>query len=159
MAPGKSWTRPEENDDDEDADDVAGPSGNTSGEDSEEELRPRGLNKPKKGKSARIESESEEDEAEEDEDEDDDDDEDEEEEEELVVIKDFRVGQFVVAVYDGTWYIGQVEGEEPGDEVAGFTLIRYMERLGDRSHQFKWPNRKAVLWISLFSIKVLNLNF
>ena len=160
VAPGKSWTRPEENDDDEDADDVAGPSGNTSGEDSEEELRPRGLNKPKKGKSARIESEEEEeDEAEEDEDKDDDDDEDEEEEEELVVIKDFRVGQFVVAVYDGTWYIGQVEGEEPGDEVAGFTLLRYMERLGDRSHQFKWPNRKAVLWISLFSIKVLNLNF
>ena len=47
-----------------------------------------------------------------------------------------KVGQFVVAMYDSTWYIAQVEGEEPENECEGFTLLKYMERKGH--NQFVW---------------------
>jgi hypothetical protein len=33
----------------------------------------------------------------------------------------------VMAVYESLWYIGQVEAEEPEEETAGFTLIKYMD--------------------------------
>lgn len=45
--------------------------------------------------------------------------------------EEFPVGTFLVAMYEGTWFVGQVEGEDPDEEAEGFTLIRYMERKGD----------------------------
>lgn len=56
---------------------------------------------------------------------------------------DYPVGSFVVAVYDGLWYIAQVEGEEPDNECPGFTLLKYMERRGD--NQFVWGKVKDTL--------------
>jgi hypothetical protein len=148
VAAGKSWTR-EETDSSDEADDVAGPSGDMGcrsdseeeatrvrprrDSESEEEVRPRILRNPRKVQKNAIESESESEEDEEGEELEEDD------EEELIVVKNISVGQFVVAVYDGMCYIGQAEGEEPEDEVRGFTLIRYMERLG--KNQFRWPTR------------------
>ena len=37
----------------------------------------------------------------------------------------------MVALYDNDWFIAQVEGEEPDEEVEGFTLLRYMEQKGE----------------------------
>lgn len=37
------------------------------------------------------------------------------------------------------WYIAQVEGEEPEEETAGFTLLKYMNRVGH--NQFTWGER------------------
>jgi hypothetical protein len=34
----------------------------------------------------------------------------------------FPVGSYVAAVYDGDWYVAQVEGEEPEEETEGYTL-------------------------------------
>lgn len=42
---------------------------------------------------------------------------------------DYIVGQFVAAVYSNMWYIAQVEGEEEDEELPGYTLLRYMNRL------------------------------
>jgi hypothetical protein len=42
----------------------------------------------------------------------------------------FSVGSFVVAVYDGNWYMAQVEVEEPENECKRFTLLKYMDRKG-----------------------------
>lgn len=53
--------------------------------------------------------------------------------------EDFPVGAFVVAMYEGTWYVGQVEGEDPDEEAEGFTLIQYMERKGD--NRFVWSKK------------------
>ncbi len=58
--------------------------------------------------------------------------------------KDFRpldqylVGSFVVAVYEKAWYIAQVEGEDPEEELDGFTLLKYMSHIGH--NQFVWSN-------------------
>jgi hypothetical protein len=49
------------------------------------------------------------------------------------------VGSFVVAVYDGNWFIAQVEAEEPENECEGFTLLKYMERHGN--NQFSWGQK------------------
>jgi hypothetical protein len=49
----------------------------------------------------------------------------------------------VVAVYDKTWYLAQVEGEEPENECEGFTLLRYMERKGH--NKFVWGEVKDML--------------
>ncbi len=40
----------------------------------------------------------------------------------------FPVGSYVAAVYDGGWYVAQVEGEEPEEETESYTLLKYMER-------------------------------
>lgn len=40
------------------------------------------------------------------------------------------VGQYVAAVYNGDWYIAQVEGEEEEEEKQGYTLLKYMKREG-----------------------------
>jgi hypothetical protein len=48
----------------------------------------------------------------------------------------FPVGCFVVAVYDKTWYLAQVEAEEPEEESEGYILLKYMERKGH--NQFIW---------------------
>jgi len=53
----------------------------------------------------------------------------------------FKVGNWVAAVYHDAWYICQVEGEE--DEVDGYTLLRYMNRMG--RNQFFWDSRPDVL--------------
>lgn len=50
--------------------------------------------------------------------------------------EEFAVGSFVVAMYEGTWYVGQVEGEEPDQEVEGFTLVKYMEKKGENRFYF-----------------------
>ncbi len=42
-------------------------------------------------------------------------------------------------MYDGSWYVGQVEGEDPDEETQGFTLIQYMERKGD--NKFVWSKK------------------
>jgi len=42
----------------------------------------------------------------------------------------FPVGSYVAAVYDGDWYVAQVEGEEPEEETEGYTLLKYTERKG-----------------------------
>jgi hypothetical protein len=49
---------------------------------------------------------------------------------------DYPIGSFVVAVYDKLWYIAQVEGEDPEEEYAGFTLLKYLSRIGP--NQFFW---------------------
>lgn len=46
-------------------------------------------------------------------------------------VPEYVVGTFVVAMYEGSWYIGQVEGEDPDEELDGFVLIKYMERKGE----------------------------
>jgi hypothetical protein len=51
----------------------------------------------------------------------------------------YRVGSYVVALYEKIWYIAQVEGEEPEEESAGFTLLKYMNRVGP--NQFTWGQR------------------
>ena len=51
----------------------------------------------------------------------------------------YPVGSWVVAVYESEWYIAQVEGEEPEEEVLGFTLLKYMDRKGH--NQFCWGQR------------------
>jgi hypothetical protein len=48
----------------------------------------------------------------------------------------FPVGSFVVAVCDKTWYLAQVEAEEPEEESEGYILLKYMERKGH--NQFIW---------------------
>jgi hypothetical protein len=58
------------------------------------------------------------------------------------VTDSYAVGNFVVAVYESLWYIGQVEGEEPEEETAGFTLIKYMDRKGH--NQFVWGVRDDI---------------
>ena len=56
------------------------------------------------------------------------------------VDDDFQVGQFVVAVYNGQWYIAVVEGEEPENETEGFTLLKYMKRCGE--NKFLWEEEE-----------------
>jgi hypothetical protein len=51
----------------------------------------------------------------------------------------FPVGSYVAVVYDGDWYVAQVEGEEP----EGYTLLKYMERKGN--NQFVWGSGKDTL--------------
>jgi hypothetical protein len=51
----------------------------------------------------------------------------------------YPVGCHVAAMYDKQWYIAQVEPEEPENECAGFTLLRYMERRG--FNQFVWGQK------------------
>ena len=51
----------------------------------------------------------------------------------------YPVGSWVVVVYEAQWYIAQVEGEEPEEEVTGFTLLKYMERHGH--NQFTWGKK------------------
>ena len=70
----------------------------------------------------------------------------EDEDEELPNITrgpEYAIGSFVVAVYDQEWYIAMVEGEEPEEEVDGFTMLKYMERRGD--NQFVWGTTKDTL--------------
>jgi hypothetical protein len=55
----------------------------------------------------------------------------------------FPVGGYVAAVYDGDWYVAQVEGEEPEEETEGYTLLKYMERKGN--NQFVWGSGKDTL--------------
>ena len=55
----------------------------------------------------------------------------------------FPVGSYVAAVYDGDWYVAQVEGEEPEEETEGYTLLKYMERKGN--NQFVWGSGKDTL--------------
>jgi hypothetical protein len=45
------------------------------------------------------------------------------------------VDSYVIAMYDGNWFIAQVEGEEPENECEGFTLLKYMDR---GNNQFVW---------------------
>jgi hypothetical protein len=52
----------------------------------------------------------------------------------------FPVGSYVAAVYDGDWYVAQVEGEEPEQETEGYTLLKYMEKKGN--NQFVWGSGK-----------------
>jgi hypothetical protein len=49
----------------------------------------------------------------------------------------FPVRSYVAAVYDGDWYVAQVEGEE----TEGYTLLKYMERKGN--NQFVWGSGNA----------------
>jgi hypothetical protein len=56
---------------------------------------------------------------------------------------EYAVGSYVVAVYDGNWFIAQVEGEEPENECEGFTLLKYMDRRGN--NQFVWGEAKDQL--------------
>ena len=71
----------------------------------------------------------------------------EEEEEEAIPVKaatpQYAVGSYVVATYDDEWYIALVEGEEPEEETAGFTMLKYMERKG--RNQFVWGTAKDTL--------------
>ena len=55
----------------------------------------------------------------------------------------YPVGSFCIAVYDGNWYVAQVEGEEPENECDGFTLLNFMLRKGH--NQFIWGNTKDTL--------------
>ena len=55
----------------------------------------------------------------------------------------YPVGSYCLAVYDGNWYVAQVEGEEPENECDGFTLLNFMLRKGH--NQFLWGNTKDTL--------------
>jgi len=55
----------------------------------------------------------------------------------------YKVGSYVAAVYDKCWYIAQVEGEEEEVETKGFTLLRYMNRMG--KNQFTWDKVPDIL--------------
>lgn len=52
------------------------------------------------------------------------------------------MGTYVTAVYDSLWYIAQVEGEEEDEEEEGFTLLRYMNRMGP--NQFFWDTKPDI---------------
>ena len=56
--------------------------------------------------------------------------------------QNFAVGSFVIAMYEGTWYLGQVEGQDPEDEMDGYTCVKYMEKKGENKFLF---NHKDVL--------------
>ena len=56
--------------------------------------------------------------------------------------QNFVVGSFVIAMYEGTWYLGQVEGQDPEDEMDGYTCVKYMEKKGVNKFLF---NHKDVL--------------
>ena len=58
-------------------------------------------------------------------------------------LTEYQVGSFVVAVYEGRWYIAQVEGEDPDEETEGFTLLLYMDHKG--FNQFSWGEKKDIL--------------
>lgn len=49
---------------------------------------------------------------------------------------EFAVGTFVVAMYEGTWYLGQVEGCDPDEEVDGYTCVKYLEKKGENKFTF-----------------------
>ncbi len=55
------------------------------------------------------------------------------------VTDSYPVGNFVVAMYESLWYIGQVEAEETEKETAGFTQIKYMDK---KAHEFVWGGRE-----------------
>ena len=55
----------------------------------------------------------------------------------------YAVGSLVAAVYDRQWFIAQVEGEEPENECEGFTLLKYMKRVGH--NQFVWGTIPDIL--------------
>ena len=61
----------------------------------------------------------------------------------IKTIITMQVGSFVAAVYDGEWFVAQVEGEEPENEVEGFTLLNYMEKKG--KNQFVWGTKRDKL--------------
>jgi hypothetical protein len=61
-------------------------------------------------------------------------------------VPEYPVGAFVVALYDGDWYVAQVEGEEPENECPGFTLLKYMERKG--KNQFVWGKNDTLKTIN-----------
>ncbi len=54
----------------------------------------------------------------------------------LTVTDRYLVGNFIVAVYESFWHIGQVEAEEHEEEMAGSTLIKYMN--GAVHNKFVW---------------------
>ncbi|WAR25333.1 hypothetical protein MAR_011037, partial [Mya arenaria] len=54
-------------------------------------------------------------------------------------------GNYVVAIYDDDWYIGQVIDTDVSDEAAE---INFMTKNVLRGKvQFSWPSRKDVLWV------------
>jgi hypothetical protein len=55
----------------------------------------------------------------------------------------YAVGSYVAAVYDGQWFVAQVEAEEPENECEGFTLLKYMQRIG--RNQFVWGTVPDIL--------------
>jgi hypothetical protein len=53
---------------------------------------------------------------------------------------------FIVAVYQGEWYLGQVmdkEGEPEAEESDSYLLVSFMERM--KGDLFKWPSRSDIL--------------
>ncbi|KAI8498685.1 hypothetical protein Bbelb_238870 [Branchiostoma belcheri] len=49
------------------------------------------------------------------------------------------IGDYVAAVYDSSWYVGEVEDVDDGEY-----SVRFMQQTGQK---FKWPQRKDDLWI------------
>ena len=46
--------------------------------------------------------------------------------------EEFKVGDFVAAIYEEEWFVAQVEGEEPDEEEDGLILLKYMKQTGGR---------------------------
>jgi hypothetical protein len=60
--------------------------------------------------------------------------------------KDYPSGCFVVSVYQGSWYVGEVrvkEGEAGVEEGDEYLLVSFMTKFHDNS--FKWPRRPDLL--------------
>ncbi len=57
---------------------------------------------------------------------------------------DLTPGTYVVAVYQGAWYISQVldkDKEKKALQTEAYVFISFMERVGKNSHVFRWPDR------------------
>jgi hypothetical protein len=62
------------------------------------------------------------------------------------VDQHYPAKSFIVAVYQGDWYVGQVmdkEGEPEAEESDCYLLVSFMEKM--KGDQFKWPNRSDIL--------------
>lgn len=55
----------------------------------------------------------------------------------------YNVDDFVVAFYEGTWYIGKILEVDPADESGYIYLISFMKRM---KKTFQWPVREDVIW-------------
>lgn len=67
---------------------------------------------------------------------------DKEEEESASIKEQFSIGQYVVAVYQGGWYVGQVIDKANEDRALPdkqYLYVSYMERVA--SNLFKWPSK------------------
>ncbi len=54
----------------------------------------------------------------------------------METVGHYPVGSFLVAMYDTSWFLGQVEGCDLDEEKDGYTFVKYMEKKGENKFAF-----------------------